>query len=409
MKRLLGLLLWAALLVAAQPLPAAAPIFEQVNEIIQELSRITGLSPLRRVTPALMDKNELRVYLEQRIREEVKPEQLRIEELVLKKFGLVPADFDLKSSTIDLFSEQAAAFYDYRRKKLYVLTPADPEVQHAALVHELAHALADQHFNLDKFIRRKSLSDDAALARLAVMEGQASWLMAEYSARRIGQSLLTSQFLADYAGRLLADGPGQMPVFAGAPLFVRESLLFPYVSGLRFQHALVTKLGQQGFKEAFQRPPSESQQVLHPELYFQPTGGRTPPTPRLADERSYKVLAEGTVGEFDHAVLLKQYVSEEAVRDLAPRWRGGGYRILEHRRNQRTVLAYASLWDSEESAASYFQHYQRVLAGKWKRLAPGAQDAERFAGEGDDGYFRVRLQGRTVSSLEGMPQPDDAR
>jgi len=109
----------------------------------------------------------VRQYIEQRVQEEVKPEELRAEELVLKKFGFVSQEFDLKKTTIDLLSEQAAAFYDYRKKKLYVLDSSSTAVQEIALVHELAHALADQQFNLDKYIQKSNENDDAAMARLA--------------------------------------------------------------------------------------------------------------------------------------------------------------------------------------------------------------------------------------------------
>ena len=55
------------------------------------------------------------------------------------------------------------------------------------LAHELAHAIADQNYNLGKFIRQGRKSDDGSTARLAVMEGQATWLMSEFLARKMGQ------------------------------------------------------------------------------------------------------------------------------------------------------------------------------------------------------------------------------
>ena len=110
----------------------------------------------------------------------MKPEELRAEEITLKKIGFVPADFNLEQSTVDLLTEQAAAFYDYHKKKLFLTDWASSSsMQDAALVHELAHALADQHFHLERFIKKGGASDDSALARMAVMEGQATWLMTE--------------------------------------------------------------------------------------------------------------------------------------------------------------------------------------------------------------------------------------
>ena len=47
--------------------------------------------------------------------------EVRAEELTLKLFGLVPADFNLVGETVDLLSEQTAAFYDYNKKRLFIL------------------------------------------------------------------------------------------------------------------------------------------------------------------------------------------------------------------------------------------------------------------------------------------------
>jgi hypothetical protein len=149
-------------LLAVFPLYSQLP-FAGISEGLQVLADITGLRPKKKIDYQMMDKSRLEHWLEERIREEVKPEEIRAEELVLKKLGLVPGDFDLKRSTMDLLVEQAAAFYDHRKKKLF-LVESDSGPQPLILIHELAHALADQHFDLDKFIR-KGPGDDGALAR----------------------------------------------------------------------------------------------------------------------------------------------------------------------------------------------------------------------------------------------------
>jgi hypothetical protein len=134
-------------------------------------------------------KEKINEFLKKRIKDVAKPEDIRAEELTLKKFGFVPPDFDLAKNTVDLLTEQAAAFYDYDKKKLFITESTPDDTQEPVLAHELSHALADQHFNLGKFIKQGKKSDDGASARLAVMEGQATWLMSEFLARKLGQSL----------------------------------------------------------------------------------------------------------------------------------------------------------------------------------------------------------------------------
>ena len=152
-----------------------APAFQGIEDSISQLAKITGLAPLKKVQYNTITKPQIKSFLEERIKEEIKPEDIRLDELALKKFGFVPQDFDLKRTTIDLITEQAAAFYDYRKKKLFLLESSSSdgeglrgEAGRAVLIHELAHALADQHFDLRRFISH-GRSDDASTARMAVM------------------------------------------------------------------------------------------------------------------------------------------------------------------------------------------------------------------------------------------------
>ena len=73
---------------------------------------------------------------------------------------------------MDLLTEQAAAYYDYDKRKLFIIESTPSDNQEPVLAHELSHALADQHFRLARFIRKGRDSDDGSSARMAVMEGR---------------------------------------------------------------------------------------------------------------------------------------------------------------------------------------------------------------------------------------------
>src|SRR5262249_54853928 len=148
------------LLAAATPAQAAPSLFEQVDPILRGLSQITGWRIERKVPAEILSRTKFRQTMEAHMKES-STKEVRAQELTLKMFGMVPQDFDLAGETVDLMSEQAAAFYDYRKKRLFVLdsTPSGEE-QQLALVHELAHALADQHHSLEKYMRAGSPDDD---------------------------------------------------------------------------------------------------------------------------------------------------------------------------------------------------------------------------------------------------------
>ena len=79
-------------------------------------------------------------------------------------------------------------------------------------------------------------------------------------------------------------------------------------------------------------------------------------------------------------------------------------RVDEYKKDKdhRTVLLFATDWDSEDSAAAFFNAYQAVLEKKWKHLDKADQDTTHYSGKSEDGYYRVELKGRTVLSREGF-------
>ncbi len=323
MSKLLAVALAAAstLFAGTASLPARA----EIDGILKELSNITGFPVRHEVVFESITREQVNRFLQERIEEVVKPEELKAEELTLKKFGFVPADFDLKKITVDLLTEQAAAFYDFHRKKLFITDWAPSEMRNVALVHELAHALADQNYSLDKYTRKAQKDSEKSLARQAVVEGQASWLTSEVMARRIGKSLSNQQVAREILGNASDSSSGQYPVFDRAPLYLRETLLFPYTQGMAFQQAVYDHLGKPAFADVFRHPPVSTQQILHPGAYFenvQPTKVKLPRGPKGSHG-----IVEGPVGELDHSILLRQFIGKEAADEVSPHWKGADYRL----------------------------------------------------------------------------------
>ena len=396
----LFLTLLAAIPAAAQT--EAAKLCAQIPPLAEQLTKISGM-PLRHPVPCdFISKEKIKEFLNKRIKEVAKPEDLRAEELTLKKFGLVPADFDLAKNTVELLTEQAAAFYDYDKKKLFITDTTSSESQEPVLSHEIAHAIADQNYNLSKFIKAGRKSDDGASARLAVMEGQATWLMSELLAQKSGQSLKTSPSLLAMMSGATDGGAGQYPVFDNSPLYLRLTLVFPYTKGMLFQHALFERDGKNAFPEVFLKPPLSTQQIMHPDKYFAGVKPTEPDLPKADLGKGYKSLVGGSLGELEHAVMLEQYSGKQVAGELAPHWRGCTFEIMENRKSGRAVLYYAVEWDSEDSARQYFAAYRAQLAKKWKQIAITSESADEAKGTGDDGRFELRRTGTKVTSVEGL-------
>jgi hypothetical protein len=384
---------------AASRLPSAA----EINSILQELSDITGFHIRKQLPFALITRDQVNQYLKEQIRHSVKPDEIRAEEATLKKFGFAPPDFDLKKTTIDLLTEQAAAFYDFRRKKLFISDWATANMRDVALVHELAHALADQNFPIEKFTNKGPDNSESSLAREAVVEGQASWLMLEVGARRVGRTLADPQTARELLEPDSSTQNNDYPVFNNAPLYLRRTLMFPYDDGEKFQQAVFLRDGKPAFAEVFRNPPVSTAQVIHPPRYFEHSPLANPDLPKPM--RNSKPFVGGAMGELETRILLEQYVDSVTAETLGPKLKGSDYRLDRVKDANRTTLVYLSEWTDEDSASRYFEAYQKVLRGKWKSLEVTGRTTARFSGHSEDGYFAVTRDGNKVLSEEGFAKP----
>lgn len=396
-----GLRRWSAaavLLLVLEPGWAAdRELMQKVDFYLKEASRMTGFPIERKVPAGTMSRAELEKYLAGKMKTEVDDRKIETEEKVLKMFGFAPPDFRLKQTTLDLLGEQAAAFYDFKARRLYVLEPVTEGLGGELLIHELGHALADQRFGLAKFLKA-ARDDDGALARMAVMEGQAMWLMGEHAAGLAGTSLRRSPELLARMMEAGSAGDDSFPVMKSVPLYLKESLLFPYSQGLRFQAAVCQKY-EDCMSRVFREPPASSAQVMHPELYF---AGVRPEKVELPERRAgWKRKVGGSLGEIDLSILVRTYRLE------AGKWiesfRGGQYRMDVNKKTGDALLAHASIWKDEESARSWMENYARVLQAKWKQFRVTAEDETRMEGVGDNGRFLLRRECRRVLVEEGLP------
>jgi hypothetical protein len=123
-----------------------------------------------------------------------------------------------------------------------------------------------------------------------------------------------------------------------------------------------------------------------------------PPVPSKAGE----VITEGSVGEFDHQMLIREYVGEDEAISLAPHVRGGQFKIVTAGEDHRPVLEYSSEWDSPENAVRFYEAYKKILCGKWKRCDVTSSTGGILAGSGDNGLFISRYKGTTFWSVEGL-------
>src|SRR5205814_1956313 len=131
----------------------AEQLFHDVDTILDFARNDTSLPKKRDVKRRLVSREEVVSYLKKNMAEDKDVQRLRRTELVLKKFGLLPKDFDLQTFLVSLLEEQVAGYYDANTKTVNLLDWVLPELQRPVLAHELTHALQDQNFGLDKWLK----------------------------------------------------------------------------------------------------------------------------------------------------------------------------------------------------------------------------------------------------------------
>jgi hypothetical protein len=134
----------------------AEQLFHDVDTILDFASNDTSLPKKHDVKRRLASREEVVSYLQKNMAEDKDVQRLRRTELVLKKFGLLPKDFDLQTFLVSLLEEQVAGYYDAKTKTVNLLDWVAPDLQRPVLAHELTHALQDQSFALDKWLKKGS-------------------------------------------------------------------------------------------------------------------------------------------------------------------------------------------------------------------------------------------------------------
>jgi hypothetical protein len=420
----------------------AEELFHSVDEILQFDSKESGLPIKREVKRKLTSRDEVVSYLTSHLNDE-DTQRLRRSELVLKKFGLLPRDFDLQTFLVALLREEVAGYYDPKTKTVNLLEWVPMAEQEPVMAHELTHALQDQSVGLQKWMKRgeKDLAeikkdptpadienDEMDNAREAVIEGQAQAMLFQYAIAPTGRTVVSSPELVDAMEEETLTGTPGTKVFNSAPIFMKESLTFPYSYGLQFVVKLMQNGGKQkAFAGVLQNPPHTTRQIMQPETYL--AGEKIEPmaVPDFKrDFKDYKKFDIGAMGEFDVAVLIEQYAGKPSSKRLYPEWRGGYYYAVKSNPAPNSAAApaaplgllYVSRWSNADKAAEFASIYAQSLKQRYKKVDEAgdpAPDKSAQSGESkvdllkgrhtwttDEGAVVIEEQGDTVFVSESL-------
>ncbi|MBU0637936.1 MAG: hypothetical protein KKB50_03660 [Planctomycetes bacterium] len=374
---------------AAEPLTDAqlAPV---VAEIQKEVERLRGWKFKQPVSVAVYTEDELRAFMSRGLAEEAgTPEAHADSETTLKLVGLVPPDCDVARIFEEATSGFVPGIYDHREKKLGVVwrpgVTLDSLRHSDVIAHELVHALDDQHYDLERLLEDDDASSDRQAVIGAVVEGSAVILQERYVHRRIVTGELDAVEL--WQGR--QEQMGDMRGLLEAPPYV-SSFLARFPCGVRFllrgEGMIIAGIRDPGpigddLRRVYEGLPRSSEQILHPEKYWDP---KKRDEPVVVNDDDIKTLAGGLGLQVVHTdtfgELMCAIVTSPADKKVDPMqmpmpgywttkaatgWGGDRFYLLAPAGDQEKAEAasgqvgmWLTYWDTQQDRDEFAEAYQ---------------------------------------------------
>jgi len=331
----------------------------RIEALVRDVKQVRELPQRLEVPINFLSDAEMSGYLRGMMLDSERREVVQRQQLLLAALDLSPDPGQAFPPTVQTRVDHLMAFYDPGEEQIFVgplgrdANPTDP-----SLVHQYAHALVDQHFDLAALAARAP-NADAARARDALIEGDATAVLAlqQYGGVEDADFDALATHLAEVE---LTDYEGYLTSLAMEKVF-----LFPYREGTRFVAALLQAGWWPAVNAAYLDPPVSTEQILHPEKYVNSPRDEPRPVflPDLREdlEESWQLVAQSSVGELLLRAHLDQYLPDTAEAiNAAAGWDGDLAAVWKDLEG-REVWVMRSLWDDHDEAIEFVASYTTVI------------------------------------------------
>ncbi len=326
---------------------------------MQAVEEIRGRKFVHDVKNVSIDRADLSRHLHAQM-EKLTPYSLDDWGTVLRALQLVDVENkQLVPKLLALYEAQVLAFYDPQTHTYYSIKqlPKLPEgatklvdpkmLEETVMVHELMHALQDQHFELAGKEKALMRDTDANLAYHALLEGEAVLVMVAHMLTKSNVDF--NEVIKDDAmlGLIGNAAQAEQMIDPFTPKYFAEMLKFPYLEGLKFVVAAYRRGGWKELDKVHANPPRTTREILHPEEYFNRTF-----TPKSFDSTTPAgAIAAEHLGEFHWRFLVGADNAKGWVNDRAVIMRDGRVQV-------------DSDWGTEQQATAFENAYRAFLKGR---------------------------------------------
>jgi hypothetical protein len=368
---------------SASPTADAATVYATIE---QQVIALRGLQLKSPIAPQMLDDQQLKARIQTTFQRDNPPDVVAANERLLKALGLFPKDASLSALYVELLSSQVKGLYSPKDKQLFVVSTSGNigPLERWTFSHEFTHALQDQNFDLQSLELNAVGEGDRGLARLSLVEGDATALMTQWA-----QQNLTPEELVQILRASL--DPAALQILEKMPPILREPLGFPYDNGLRFVMGLQQRGGWKAVDAAFAKPPASSEQILHPEKYDAAEAPVAIDVPRDLDTRmgdGWKVGLQDTLGEFQLSIWLRLGLTRVPLANAAAAGWGGDRVTLLDGPNGSWAIAMMTAWDTVADAAEFADGAGQTLTMLGTRgtvnAAPGSKNVTVLLGSDEN-------------------------
>lgn len=292
---------------------------------------------------------------------------------LLRALGFVAGDLDVLSAVQEYTQAATLAFYDDDEERIVVPTTELTLTDEVTLVHELTHALQDQHFDLGALLDDEEDGGEdiqRATEGLALVEGDASRIESAYL------DSLPLPELQDYIDAYSSAADGARSVLENLPSSLVAMMQTDYVLGEPFVATLASEGGNAAVDQAFETSPPLGRHLVDPRTYLESDreaelGDVRPPSPPAGVGEP---LDQGELGALDVYFILAERIDVLDALAMADTWEQGSYVTYE---TQTQMCLTAAVGGSEPDSL-------RAAFHEWAIANPPQARARVSDGPGDD-------------------------
>jgi len=368
----------------------AKELFASVDKVFEFASKDAGFPKHNAVKKQIVGQADIEKFTKDRLARADFSQRFARSELTMKKFGLLPRDFNLREFLVKSNGQSIAGLYDEETKTISLLNTVSLEKQGPILAHELTHALQDQNYDLAQWGKAGTkpvvkgqrgdadeVNDESTTARHAIVEGQAMVVYIDYLLAPYGRNLKDTPGVVASMEDTAVSATIDTELMHKAPMVLREAGAFPYRAGLFFEADVLAQRGKQAaFQGVFAQPPRNTHEVFDSKAYLDHEKLVPVQIPDLGSvlSKDYEVFDSGSFGELDVHALLKQFGDKHGATDFAPAWQGGSYIAFKKTQagsveptTSDVALLYVSHWKTSQAAEHFARFYATTVAKRYQK------------------------------------------